>query len=135
DVSVGEGTVSSPSVATDEKGNASVQFTAGGKAGLVTVRGTVISREPTAEEISAAEGAVFLFGLDEDPGRLDVAEWLVKPGDEVVEGQPLVTLEDRAGTIYTVVAPRDGIVSTFMAEERDRVVYGDTLGYVLEVAE
>ncbi|MDF1536928.1 MAG: dihydrolipoamide succinyltransferase, partial [bacterium] len=64
-----------------------------------------------------------------------VAEWLVKPGDEVVEGQPLVTLEDRAGTIYTVVAPRDGIVSTFMAEERDRVYYGDTLGYVLEVAE
>jgi biotin carboxyl carrier protein len=102
---------------------------------MATVKGTVISREPTEEELSAAVGAVFLFGLEEDPGRLDVVEWLVKPGDEVVEGQALVTLEDRADITYTVVAPRDGTVSTFMAEERDRVEYGDTLGYVLEVEE
>jgi biotin carboxyl carrier protein len=134
DVSVGEGAVSAPSVSTDEKGNASVAFTSG-KAGLVTVRGTVISREPTAEEISAAQGAVFLYGLDEDPGRLEVVEWLVEAGDEVVEGQDLVTLEDRRDNLYNVVAPRDGVVSTFVAEERDRVEYGDTLGYVIEKPE
>ncbi|MDF1527323.1 MAG: hypothetical protein P1S59_13870, partial [bacterium] len=132
---VGEGTVSSPSVATDEKGNASVTFTAGNEPGLVTVRGTVISRIPTPEEVNAAKGAVFLFGLSEDPGRLDVVEWMVKPGDEVSEGQGLVTLEDRSDILYTVVAPRDGVVSTFIAEERDRVYYGDTLGYILEIAE
>ena len=134
-VVAGSGTVSSSSVATDDKGSASVVFTASDKAGLVTVRGTVMSRVPTAEETSAAQGAVFLYGLDEDPGRLDVVEWLVKAGDEVVEGQELLTLEDRPGTVYTVVAPRDGIVSVFIAEERDRVEYGDTLGYVIEVAE
>ncbi|MDT8365928.1 MAG: Ig-like domain-containing protein, partial [bacterium] len=135
DISVGEGTVSSPSVATDEKGNASVTFTAGDKPGLVTVRGTVISREPTAEELSAAEGAIFLYGLEDDPGRLEVIEWLVKAGDEVVEGQDLVVLEDRSDNSYTVVAPRDGTVSTFVAEERDRVEYGDTLGYIIEQPE
>jgi biotin carboxyl carrier protein len=132
DVSVGTGSVSSPNVATHEDGVASVVFTAADP-GLVTVRGTVISREPTAEEISAAEGAVFLYGLDEEPGRLDVVEWLVEPGDEVVEGQELVTLEDRSDNLYTVLAPRDGIVSIFVAEERDRVEYGDTLGYILKV--
>jgi len=132
---VGNGELSSPSVGTDEKGNALVVFTAGDSPGLVTVKGSVISREPTALEISAAEGAVFLFGLEEDPGRLDVVEWFVEPNDEVVEGQDLLTLEDRRDNIYTVVAPRDGIVSTFVAEERDRVEYGDTLGYVIEVPE
>jgi biotin carboxyl carrier protein len=135
DVPVEKGTLGAPSVPTDEDGMAAVTFTAGDTAGLVTVRGTVISREPTAEEISAAEGAVFLYGLDEDPGRLEVSEWLVEAGDEVVEGQELVVLEDRSDTVYTVVAPRDGMVSTFVAEERDRVEYGDTLGYVIEVAE
>ncbi len=134
-IASGSGSVGSPSVATDEDGVALVAFTAGDTAGLVTVRGTVISREPTAEEISAANGAVFLYGLDEDPGRLEVLEWLVKAGDEVVEGQELVTLEDRSGTVYTVVAPRDGIVATFTAEERDRVEYGDTLGYIIEQPE
>lgn len=135
DVSVGEGTVNAQSVETDEKGNASVTFTAGDDPGLVTVRGTVISREPTAEEISAAEGAVFLYGLDEDPGRLEVVEWLVEAGDEVVEDQGLLTLADRSDNLYTVAAPRDGTVSTFVAEERDRVEYGDTLGYIIEIAE
>jgi len=134
-IMAGKGELGFSSVATDEKGNASVTFTAGDTPGLVTVRGTVISREPTAEEISAAEGAVFLYGLDDDPGRLDVVDWLVKPGDEVVEGQALVVLEDRADVQYTVIAPRDGTVATFVAEERDRVEYGDTLGYVLEVQE
>ena len=135
DVSVEKGTVSAPSVATDEDGLAPVQFTAGDTAGLVTVRGTVISRTPTAEEISAAEGAVFLYGLEEDPGRLDVVQWLVEPGDEVVEGQEIVVLEDRSNGTYTILAPRDGIVSTFVAEERDRVEYGDTLGYILPLAD
>jgi len=134
-ISVGNGELSSSSVATDEEGNASVVFTAGDSPGLVTVHGTVISREPTVEEISAAEGAVFLFGLDEDPGRLDVVQWLVEPGDEVVEGQSIVVLEDRADITYTVVAPREGTVATFVAEERDRVEYGDTLGYILPLAE
>jgi len=134
-ISVGEGQLESSAVATDEDGNAPVVFTAGDVPGLVTVRGTVISREPTAEEISAAEGPVFLYGLGEDPGRLDVLEWLVNVGDEVVEGQNLVVLESRDDTTYTVVAPRDGIVSIFTAEERGRVEYGDTLGYVIEIPE
>ena len=131
----GNGGIGSPSIATDEMGVAKVMFTAGDTAGLVTVKGTVISREPTAEEISAAEGAVFLYGFEEDPGRLDVLEWLAKAGDEVVEGQGLVVIEDRSDNTYTVVAPRDGVVSTFMAEERHRVEYGDTLGYIIEQPE
>jgi len=94
-----------------------------------------MSRVPSDEELSAAQGAVFLYGLEEDPGRLDVLEWFVEPGDEVVEGQGLLTLEDRRDNLYTVIASRDGIVSTFVAEERDRVEYGDTLGYVLETKE
>jgi hypothetical protein len=135
DVSTGGGFVSSPSVGTGDDGVATVSFNAGSVPGLVTVKGTVMSRIPADEEVSAARGAVFLFALDEDPGRLEVVQWLVKPGDEVVKGQGLVTLEDRSDKSYTVVAPRDGIVSTFVAEERDRVEYGDTLGYIIEVAE
>jgi len=134
DVSAGEGKVSAPSVATNDKGVATVKFTAGDVPGLATVRGTVISREPTEAEISAAEGAVFLYGV-EDPGRLEVVEWLVKADDEVVQGQDLVVLEDRSGASYTVVAPRDGTVATFTAEERDITYYGDTLGYILLPAE
>jgi len=134
DIAVGTGAVEFPSVATDEDGVAAVVFTAD-KSGPVTISGTVISREPTVEEISAAEGAIFLYGLEDDPGRLEIIEWLVKAGDEVVEGQDLVVLEDRSDISYTVVAPRDGTVSTFVAEERDRVEYGDTLGYIIEVAE
>ena len=135
DVASGGGFISAPTVGTDEEGVAEVTYNAGTEPGIATVKGTVISREPTTEEISAAEGAVFLFGLEDDPGRLDVVEWLVTSGDEVVEGQELVVLEDRSDITYTVVAPRDGIVATFVAEERDRVEYGDTLGYVLEIEE
>jgi len=135
DVSTGGGFVSSPSVGTGNDGVATVSFNAGKVAGLATVKGTVISRIPTDEEQSAARGAVFLYGLDEDPGQLEVVEWLVESGDEVRKGQKLVTLEDRSDKSYTIAAPRDGIISTFVAEERDRVEYGDTLGYIIEVAE
>jgi biotin carboxyl carrier protein len=135
EIAVGTGELSSASVATDDEGIAAAVFTAGNSSGVVTVRGTVTSRVPTHDEISAAEGAVFLYGLDEDPGRLDVIDWLVKTGDEVMEGQELVLMEDRVDTVYTVMAPRDGIMSVFTAEERDRVEYGDTLGYILDVSE
>jgi hypothetical protein len=135
DVSIGGGFVSPPSVGTGDDGVATVSFTAGSVPGLATVKGTVMSRVPTDEELSAARGALFLYGLEEDPGQLEIAEWLVKPGDEVVKGQALVSLEDRRDNSYTVRAPRDGIVSTFVAEERDRVEYGDTLGYILPLAE
>jgi hypothetical protein len=135
DVTVGMGEMSSASVATDDDGIASAMFTAGNTSGVVTVQGTVTSRVPSPEEMDAALGAVFLFGLEEDPGRLEVVEWLVQPGDEVIDGQELVLLEERSGTVYVVSAPRDGIMSIFVAEERDRVEYGDTLGYVIDVAE
>jgi len=135
DISTGAGEISSASVATDDGGIAAVVFTAGDSPGVVTVRGTVTSRAPTPEEVSAAEGAVFLYGLDEDPGRLTVSQWFVESGDEVVQYQELVALEDRDEKVYTVVAPRDGIVSTFVVEERDRVEYGYTLGYILPLAE
>jgi len=131
----GEGSLSDEIMGTNEDGTASVTFTAGDTPGVVTVRGTIISRAPTAEEISAAQGAVFLFGLDETPRKLEVIEWLVKAGDEVIEGQSLVVLEGRKDVQYTVVAPRDGIVSVFTAEERDDVEYGDTLGYVIKMQE
>lgn len=135
EIAAGTGEISAASVATDDEGIAAVVFTAGNFPGIVTVSGTVTSRVPTRDEISAAEGAVFLYGLDEDPGRLDVVQWLVVPGEEVVEGQELVVLEDRVDNVYTVVAPRDGIMSVYTAEERDRVEYGDTLGYILPLAE
>jgi biotin carboxyl carrier protein len=86
--------------------------------------------------MDAALGAVFLYGLTEDPGRMKVQEWLVEPGEEVLKGQELVTLESRTGDdVYAVSAPRDGIISVFTAEERDRVEYGDTLGYILTESE
>lgn len=136
EVASGGGSMSAGAAVTDEKdGIASVNFLPGSEPGVSTVKATVMSRAPTADEVAAAEGAVFLYGLDEDPGRLEVAEWFAEPGDEVVEGQDLVKLEDRSGTFYTVVSPRDGTVSTFTAEEEDRVEYGQTLGYVLPVPE
>ncbi len=136
EVASGGGTMSADSAVTDEKdGIASVSFFPGSEPGLSTIKATVMSRAPTDEEVAAAKGAVFLYGLADDPGRLEVIEWYAKPDDEVTEGQDLVKLEDRRGTFYTVVSPRDGVLATFVAEERDRVVYGQTLGYVLPVPE
>jgi biotin carboxyl carrier protein len=136
EVVAGGGKMSAPSAVTDEKeGIAEVSFLPGDEPGVSTIKATVMSRPATTEEIAAAEGAIFLYGLDEDPGRLDVLEWLVEPKDEVIEGQDLVILEDRRGDTYTVKAPREGIVSVFTAEERDRVEYGQTLGYVLPLPE
>jgi biotin carboxyl carrier protein len=134
DIIFGVGELSADSAATDEDGAASVTFT-GSEPGITTIRGTVISRVPTAEEISAAEGAVFLFGLADDPDDLEVIEWLAEAGDEVIEGQELVVLEDRDDNLYTVVAPRDGVLSVLVAEEKDDVNYGDTLAYVIKIAE
>ena len=135
ELTVGAGEISSASVATDDDGVASVVFKAGDTGGIVTVRGTVTSRAPTTEERDAAMGAVFLYGLDKDPGRLDVVQWLVDAGDEVIEGQELVVLMDRYDDVYTVRSPRDGIMSVFTSQERDEVEYGDTLGYILPLAE
>jgi biotin carboxyl carrier protein len=134
DMIFGVGELSAESAATSEDGEASVTFT-GTEPGVTTIRGTVISRVPSAEEISAAEGAVFQYGLADDPGDLEVIEWLAEAGDEVAEGQDLVVLEDRDDNLYTVVAPRDGILSVLVAEEKDDVNYGDTLAYVIKIAE
>jgi hypothetical protein len=126
----GTGLLSADSVATDSDGEATVTFT-GSEPGVVTVKGVVVSRAPADEELSAAAGAVFLYGLDEDPDDLEVIRWLASPGDKVVRGQGLVELEDRSGEIYTAIAPRDGELGPLVAEERDVVSYGQTLGYVL----
>jgi biotin carboxyl carrier protein len=134
DIVSGSGIMGADTVATDEDGQAVVTFT-GSEPGVAKIKGTVMSRVPSDEEISAAEGALFLYGLDEDPGELEVIEWLAEPGDEITRGQDLVILEDRDDNQYTVKAPRDGILSVFMAEEKDHVEYGDTLAYVLEIAE
>jgi len=109
ELTVGAGEISSASVATDDDGVASVVFKAGDTGGIVTVRGTVTSRAPTTEERDA--------------------------GDEVIEGQELVVLMDRYDDVYTVRSPRDGIMSVFTSQERDQVEYGDTLGYILPLAE
>jgi hypothetical protein len=110
EVVAGGGKMSAPSAVTDEKeGIAEVSFLPGDEPGVSTIKATVMSRPASTEEIASAEGAIFLYGLDEDPGRLEVLEWLVEPKDEVVEGQDLVILEDRRGDTYTVKAPRDGI--------------------------
>ena len=136
EVASGSGSMSAPKAVTDEKGGiASVNFLPGSEPGVSTIKATVISRAPTADEIAAAEGAVFLYGLANDPGRLEVVEWYAEPGDDVVEGEDLLKLEDRHGTFYTVKSPREGTLATFVAEERDRVEYGQTLGYVLPVPE
>jgi len=136
EIITGGGRMSADSAMTDDKdGIAEASFLPGEEPGVSTIKATVMSRPATTEEIAVAEGAVFLFGLDEDPGRLEVLEWLAEPKDEVVEGQDLIVLEGRRGDTYTVKAPRDGIVSVFTAEERDRVEYGQTLGYILPLAE
>lgn len=63
-----------------------------------------------------------------------VHEWLVESGEKIAFGQELLVLTGRNNTVYTVTAPREGIMSMFTARERDRVEYGDTPGYVLTVS-
>ncbi len=132
----GDGGLSANKGVTDKReGVTEVTFVAGSKAGVATVRGTVTSRVPTEEELSVAEGAVFLYGLDKDPGVLTLKEWLVDPLAEVTEGQPLAVLEGRDGEIFGVKAPRTGTLSVRVAEEGDEVRVGDTLVYVVEPEE
>lgn len=127
----GEGHLAAENVGTSEDGRAIVIFT-GTRPGIVTVEGTVTSRPPDEDELGTATGAIFLYGLEEDPGRLEVVRWLVAPGQEVERGQPTVELEGREGALHIVKAPRSGKLSVPLAEERDRVVYGQTLGYILD---
>ena len=131
-VMAGEGNLSADAVLTDNRdGVAQVIFWPGEVPGISTVKATVTSRAASEEELSAAEGALFLYGLDKDPGRLYVDEWLAEPGDEVVRGQGLVILVDRRDNLFTVASPRDGKLSIRSFEEKDEVQYGQTLGYVL----
>jgi hypothetical protein len=128
----GDGALSSGSAVTDAKeGKASITFTPGSRAGVATVRATVVSRLPGAAELAAAGGAVFLYGLADDPGELTVKEWKAEAKDQIVKGQDLVVLADRRGGLYVVKAPRDGILSVIGTEKDEAARMGDTLAYVL----
>jgi pyruvate/2-oxoglutarate dehydrogenase complex dihydrolipoamide acyltransferase (E2) component len=75
---------------------------------------------------------VTLPELGEDtPEEANVSQWLVKPGEQVSEGDDLLELTtDKAA--FNVPSPRDGILKECRVEEGDDVPVGAVL-CVLEV--
>ncbi len=94
----GIGALSTGELLTDRNGEGSAIYTAGNRAGTTVIEARHTSRAPTADELRRIYGTVFVPRLVErqERERLKVAEWLVEAGDEVLKGQPLVTLETRA---------------------------------------
>ncbi|MEW6490908.1 MAG: biotin/lipoyl-containing protein, partial [Thermodesulfobacteriota bacterium] len=77
------------------------------------------------------QGTLFVPRLAprQERDRVRLAQWLVKPGEEVAKGQPLVTLEGGKQT-WTLTSPGQGVFVRPVKHRRDRVELGDTLGYV-----
>ncbi|MEW6489555.1 MAG: biotin/lipoyl-containing protein, partial [Thermodesulfobacteriota bacterium] len=77
------------------------------------------------------QGTLFVPRLAprQERDRVRLAQWLVKPGEEVAKGQPLVTLEGGTQT-WTIASPDKGVFVRPVKHRRDRVELGDTLGYV-----
>jgi len=127
----GDGTLIPAELATDRAGRGSAVFRTGTKAGTAIIEARHTSRAPTDDELRRIYGTVFVPQLMErqERERIKIAEWLVKPGDEVTNGTPLVILESRTQS-WTLAAPETGTWVRERKHRRDRVERGDTLGYV-----
>lgn len=127
----GEGKLAEPEILTDRNGEGAVDFAAGGRPGVAIVEARHTSRAPTDEELRRVYGTVFVPRLVErqERDRIKVAEWLLKPGDEVEKGQELVTLEGGKG-VWALSAPAKGIFVREVKHRRDRVELGETVGYI-----
>lgn len=64
----------------------------------------------------------------------EIVKWLVKPGEEVKEGQPFVQVEtDKA--LVEIPAPRSGVVLALLAQEGERVQVGRVIAVFGEPGE
>lgn len=64
----------------------------------------------------------------------EIVKWLVKPGDQVREGQPFVQVEtDKA--LVEIPAPRSGVVLALLAQEGERVQVGKVIAVFGEPGE
>jgi len=127
----GAGKLTPAEIATDRLGRGTATFQAGTQAGTAIIEARHTSRAPTEDELRRIYGTVFVPKLLErqERERIKVAEWLVKPGDDVTKGTPLVVLESRTQS-WTLSAPATGTFVREVQHKRDRVELGDTLGYV-----
>src|SRR3954470_18545087 len=71
--------------------------------------------------------------IGEGVGEGEIVRWLVKPGDQIVEDQPLVEVMTDKATV-TIPSPRRGKVIRTVGNEGDVAKVHGTL-VVLEVAE
>jgi biotin carboxyl carrier protein len=127
----GAGTVAPAQANTNLTGVVEATYTAGTAPGVSVVEARHTSRVPSAEELRRIAGTVFVPRLykGQESDRIKVAAWLVKEGDEVAKGQPLVELETSEGK-WTIPAAEKGILVRYVRHKRDRVETGETLGYV-----
>ena len=64
----------------------------------------------------------------------EIVRWLVKEGDEIKEGQPLVEVEtDKA--LAEIPSPRTGVVLKIMAKEKEIVKVGQVIVVIGEKGE
>lgn len=64
----------------------------------------------------------------------EIVKWLVKPGDQVREGEPFVQVEtDKA--LVEIPAPRSGVVLALLAQEGERVQVGKVIAVFGEPGE
>src|SRR3972149_8003351 len=64
----------------------------------------------------------------------EIVRWLVKEGDEVKEGQPLVEVEtDKA--LAEIPSPRTGVILKIMAKEKEIVKVGQVIVVIGEKGE
>src|SRR5512136_3240862 len=64
----------------------------------------------------------------------EIVRWLVKEGDEIKEGQPLVEVEtDKA--LAEIPAPRTGVILKILAKEKEVVKVGQVIVVIGEKGE
>ncbi|KUJ79161.1 oxaloacetate decarboxylase subunit alpha [Microbulbifer flavimaris] len=115
---------------TNESGEGVYTVTVEGKSYSVTVAdgGDVTSMAPASAAPSTGSAPAPTSGGEPVSAPLagNIFKVLVKPGDEITEGQTIVVLE--AMKMETAVsAPRSGTVSTVAVKEGDSVAVGDAL--------
>lgn len=72
------------------------------------------------------------LGIAQDTGRL--LEWLVKEGQQVHKGQPLMVIETDKTTVE-IEAPASGILANLLAQAGEEVPVGKVIAHILEPGE
>src|SRR5919199_2857913 len=75
----------------------------------------------------AIELRVPKLGMDMEGA--DLVRWLVREGDEVEKGDPVLEI-DTDKTSYEIEAPADGIIRNMRGEEGETLLVGATLAYI-----